>query len=686
MLTLEDRMPAATFTTMCPMNCHPTLCGMTVTVEDGQRVSIVGDDTNPDSEGFLCMRGRAAHEIVGNDRRLLKPRVRKSRGAQDWSETSWDAALDRIAAKMREVGRECVGFWQGHGNFANDYAFGLKRGQMERFANLYGCQHWNPAMICWGLGGFGLGLTGALETSTKEDLSANAQLVILWGANTVSQAGTLRHVEIAKRRGARIVVIDVRKTEASALAHEVILVKPGSDAALALAMMHVIVADQAWDAGFVENHTVGFAALKRHLEPSTPEWAEARTGVPAARIVALARSYAATRPAMIVIGGSSLHKGGNTWQAARAISCLPALTGDYGRPGGGLGPRHGGRSHGQAFNDLSAADRRLPGDYIPNQMEAIVDALERGAVKVLISVGSNILSSFPDTNRLRAALAKAELVVAYDIFANQTIRETADIVLPGTIWLEEIGAKSTNTHVHLTEKILSAAGEARPAYEIYQGLAARLGVDDVYPWPDQETAMNAVLDHPATGHATVCTLRANGGRVALKVSHVSYPTLEFTTPSGKIEFQSARAAAMGLPDLPDADPQDESRRGLSLAHGRSFAHFHSFYDHARALPTLADREPEPDLWIAPDDAAARGIVDGDPIEVSNERGAFPARAKVTPRMPEGAVWIHDGWPGLNALCDGAAVLPDAALSAFPFSVGQGGFGARVEIRPTRTNP
>jgi anaerobic selenocysteine-containing dehydrogenase len=672
-----------TFKTMCPMNCHPTLCGMTVTVERGQVVSISGDESNPDSQGFLCMRGKAAHEIVGNDRRLLRPQIRKARGTDAWAEITWDAALDQIAEHMREAGPDRVGFWQGHGNMANDYGFGLKRAQMERFANLYGCQHWNPAMICWGLGGFGLGITGALETSTKEDLGDNAEMVILWGANTVSQANTLRHVEIAKRRGARIVVIDVRRTEASALAHEVILVKPGTDAALALAMMHVILAEKACDFSFVAENTVGFEALRKHVEPMTPAWAEAQTGVPAEQIARLARGYAGTRPAMIVIGGSSLHKGANTWQAARAISCLPALTGNFGIPGGGIGPRHGGRSHGAGFNDLSAADRRSPGPHIPNQMEAIVAALESGSVKVFLAIGSNVLSSFPDTNRVRAALAKADLVVAYDIFPNQLIREAADIVLPGTIWLEEIGAKSTNTHIHLSDRVLPAAGDARPAYELYKGLAARLGVEDVYPWADQTAAMNEALDHPATGHATVDTLRANGGRVALKVSHIAYPTLAFATPSGKIEFYSDRADLLGLPPLPVAAATDAAQDGLALAHGRTFAHFHSFYDHARALPTLADRETDPDLWIAPEDAEDRDIADGEPIEILNARGTFTARAKVTRRIPQGTVWIRDGWPGLNVLTDGASVLPETALSAFPFSVGQNGFGARVEIRPAR---
>ncbi|WGH78857.1 molybdopterin-containing oxidoreductase family protein [Jannaschia ovalis] len=673
-----------TVTTMCPMNCHPTLCGMTVTVADDRLVGIAGDVSNPDSEGFLCMRGKAAHEIVGNDRRLLTPLMRSRRGG-DWHATDWDAALDAIAATMRAVGPGAVGFWQGHGNWANDYAFGLKRAQMDRFVNLYGCEGWNPAMVCWGLGAFGAGLTGAIETSTKEDMSANSELVILWAANTVSQANTMRHVEIAKRRGAHVVAIDIRRTEASALADEVILLRPGSDTALALAMMHVIVAEGRHDAELVAEHTLGFAELARHLAPMTPDWAAARTGLPAERIAALARRYAATRPAMIVMGGSSLHKGDNGWQAARAIACLPALTGDYGRPGGGLGPRHGGRSHGAGFADLSAADRRTAPRRIPNQMEAIVAALESGAIKVLVSIGSNILSSFPDSNRVRAALARAELVVFHDIFPNQTMREAADIVLPSTIWLEEIGAKSTNTHIHLSDRALPAAGAARPADAIYRGLAERLGVADVYPWPDQEAAMDAALDHPATGHTTVADLRAAGGRVRLKVSDVAYPTREFTTPSGKIEFVSARAAAMGLPALPEC-PDTAEGDGLRLAHGRTFAHFHAFYDHARALPTLAAREDAPDLWIAPADAARHGVADGSAIEVANTRGAFRARAKVTPRMPPGAVWIRDGWPGLNALTDGAAVLPDTALDAFPFSVGQSRFGARVRLRALGPDP
>ena len=358
---MDKTMTTEIFKTMCPMNCHPTLCGMKVQVRDQQLVSIEGDEENPDSQGVLCVRGNSAHEIVGNPARLLMPMIRENAATDEWQEADWGECLDFIAQKMKTVGRESVGFWQGHGNAANDYGFGLKRGQMERFANIYGCQFWNPAMICWGLGGLGFGLTGALETSTKEDMSANSELIVLWGANAVSQANTMKHVDKAKRRGVRLVVVDVRKTEAAALADDFYLIKPGTDTDLALAMMHVIINNDLVDHSFIDNHTVGFAELRKHVSQLTPAWAAPRTGIPEEAIVSLAQNYAATEAAMIIVGGSSMHKGDNTWQAARAISCLPGLTGKFGKPGAGIGPRHGSRSHGAGFVDLSLPEARPDG-------------------------------------------------------------------------------------------------------------------------------------------------------------------------------------------------------------------------------------------------------------------------------------------------------------------------------------
>ena len=675
-------MARTTVRTMCPMNCHPTLCGMLVDVEDGRVVGVRGDPDNPDSRGFLCLRGHAAREILDNPRRLLHPLVRDRRGADAWRRVTWEEALDLIVGRMRAAGREAVGLWCGHGLFANNYGTRLHSNLLRRFANLWGCQWWHPAMICWGLGGFGFGLTGVLRVNTKEDMGAHSALVVLWGANLASQPNTGRHLAAARRRGAHVVTIDVRVTEAAAQSHEVLLIGPGTDAALALALMHVIVGEDLYDHDFVARHTVGFDALAEHVHRFPPEWAERVTGVPAGRIVALARRYATTRPAMILAGGSSMHKGANGWQAARAIACLPALTGQLGLPGGGLGPRHGAASHGQALADIGAADRRPPGRYIPNQMARVTEALLDGRVRVLLLFGTDMLSSFAEAEQVAAGLARTDLVVSHDLFLNDTARRFADVVLPGTSWLEEVGVKSTNTHLYLMPAVLPPAGESRSAVWVVRQLADRLGVPDVFPWADTEAMIDAVLDHPATGHATVAGLRAAGGIHALPVSHVAYPDRRFDTPSGKVELYSERAAALGLPPLPVWEEPAPSPFPLLFQQGRTLTAFHGFYDHGRALPTLAAADPEPTLWISPADAAARRVADGAAVRIWNERGAFTARALVTGRVPPGTVWMRDGWEGLNAVTAGAAVIPDEATDLFGFGAGQASFAARVEVAAT----
>jgi len=670
---------SATIRTMCPMNCFPTLCGMLVEVEDGQLAGVRGDPDNPDSRGFLCIRGQASREIIGNPRRLLTPLMR-ARRSDKLRRASWDEALDLIATRMRAAGREAVGTWVGHGLFANNYGTRVGSHLVRRFSNLYGCQWWNPTMICWGLGAFGLGLTGILETNTKEDMGANAALILLWGANLASQPNTARHLVAARRRGAHVVTIDVRRTEAAAQSHEILVIRPGTDAALALGMMHVIVHERLYDAEFVARNTVGFDALATHLEVHSPRWAAGVTGIAAERIVALARRYAATKPAMLVLGGSSMHKGSNGWQGARAIGCLPALTGNVGVPGGGFGPRHGAAAHGQALNnDLVALDRRPPGRYSPSQMPRISEALLAGEVRVLLLLGTDMLSSYADAGNLAEGLARTDLLVSYDLFMNDTARRFADVVLPATAWLEELGCKSTNTHLYLMPKALEAAGETRPIGWLLNELAQRLEVPDFYPWENDEGPIDAILDHPATGHATVAALRAEGGIRALNISHVAHPDLRFPTPSGKIELYSERAKELGLPPLPVHEDETAARYPLRLCQGRTLTQFHGFYDHGRALPTLAAADPEPALWISPGDAGERGVENGAAIRVWNQRGEMHARARVTDDVPSGTVWMRDGWLGLNTLTDGAAVLPDEAVDIFGFSGGQASFDAAVEV-------
>jgi anaerobic selenocysteine-containing dehydrogenase len=667
--------------TMCPMSCHPTLCGMLVEIEDGRLVNVMGDKDNPDSQGFLCVRGQASREIIGNPARLLRPLLRHQRTDDAWREATWDEALDLIVTRMQAVGRQAVGVWSGHGNAATNYGTRIGGALMRRFAHLYGCQQWNPTMICWGLGAFGLGLTGVLETNTKEDMGQHAELIALWGANLASQPNTARHLIAAKRRGAYVVTIDVRDTEAAAQSDEVLLIRPGTDAALALAMMQVIVGEELYDRAFVAQHTVGFEALAAHVKNFPPDWAAGITGVPAAQIVAFARRYATTRPAMIVVGGSSMHKGSNGWQGGRAVACLPALTGNLGCPGGGLGPRHGSASHGQALANIVPTTERPPGTYIPNQMSHMIDALLDGRVRAMLLFGTNMLSSFADAERLAEGLARTDLVVSHDLFMHDTARRFADVVLPGTAWLEQLGCKMTNTHLYLMEQALEPPGETRSLTWVLQALAERLGLAEFFPWPSEEAMIDAILAHPSTGYATVAALRAEGGMRALDISHVAYPDHRYHTPSGQVEFYSERARQLGLPPLPVYDDLPTSTYPLTLRQGRTLTHFHGFYDQGRALPTLAKLDPQPRLWISPQDAAARGLQDGTPIRVYNERGVFEAYARVTPRIPSGTVWIRDGWEGLNRLTSGAPAIPDAAVDIFGFSAGQSSFDARVEVAP-----
>jgi anaerobic selenocysteine-containing dehydrogenase len=666
------------------MNCHPTYCGMEVDVEDDKVVAVRGDPDNPDSRGFLCLRGHAAQEIIDNPLRVFHPMSRDSRTGA-FQQTSWDAALDRIAEAIQAVDPREVVVWPGHGTFVS--MMGAQ--YSNRFANMLGFQAWSPAIVCWALGGFGIAATGDYEVNTKEDMGANSDLIILWGANLASQPNTIPHLMAAKKRGAHVVTIDVRRTEATDKSDEVFRVRPSTDAALALAMMHIIIGEGLYDAEFIAQHTQGFEELSRHIVPYTPEWAAGVTGIAADRIVDFARRYASTERAMILVGGSSMHKSANGWMGSRAIACLPALCGKLGKAGAGMGPRHAARTHGMATGSITAAGRRPEGEYQLNQMSEITEAIESGRVRVLLLLGTDMLSSFADAARVEAALKHVDLIVSYDLFVNDTASAVADIVLPATSWLESPSLKLTNTHVYLMEQAFPPRAEARPLNEVLDGLAGRLGVEDFFPWQEPQQAMNEVLAHPALDNVTVERLRSQGGNQAMTISHVAHPDLRFPTPSGKIEFYSQELASFGLPPLPVFEEAAETpisrpdladRFPLVFRQGRTFGHFHGFYQHGRALPSLVRNEPEPEIWIAPADAATRGILAGDAVHVENDRGRLEARARVTEDVPPGVVWMHDGWPGVNRLTSSSDAIPNEAVAGFRLSAGQAAYEALVEVR------
>jgi anaerobic selenocysteine-containing dehydrogenase len=672
--------------TMCPMNCHPTYCGMLVTAQDGKLLKIEGDPDHPDSHGFLCVRGRSAHEIQGNPLRLSKPLLRRGRrGSEEWDEISWDDAMDRIVSDIRRAGRERVGVWTGHGSSVS----GVGSQMARRFGYLSGFQFWNSSIVCWALGGYGLLLSGTTDCNTKEDLGQHSRAILMWGANVASQPTTAPHLVAARERGATVVAIDVRRTETARHAERMLVIRPGTDAALALGMMHVIVQEGLEDRAFIDQHTVGFEQLAASLGQYPPAWTAEVTGLPAETVRWLARLYATAKPASIVLGGASMFKHRGGWQASRAISCLPALTGQYGIAGGGLGPRHRGGTHGEGPADITAARQRPPGDYIPSHMPSMSRAMQDGRIDLLLLLGTNSLSSFADSDGLAAGLDRVGTVVCHDLFHTETTRRYADLVLPGTSWLEEVGLKDTATHIYLTDQVLPPYAETRSVARFIADLADGLDRSDIFPWDGQEGGVNAMLAGLDGGSLTVERLRQSNGRYERKISHVAYPDHRYQTPSGKIELYSERAARIGLDPLPSYAPPSEvpetapelaARYPLVFKQGRTFTSFHGFYDEARALPSLAKVNRGPELWISPTDSVERGIGHGDAIEIVNDRATVDATARVTEDVPPGVVWMRDGWVAVNRLTANEACMTPEQAEALPILGGQATYEALVEVR------
>jgi anaerobic selenocysteine-containing dehydrogenase len=671
-------------TTMCPMNCLPTQCGMRVEVEDNRLLSIKGDPDNPDSQGFLCIRGQASREIFENPKRLLYPLRRVGeRGEDRWEQCSWDEAYAIIVKAIQATRPERVGLWRGHG-IGTTGPTGTTL--VSRFGLLGGFQQWSSSIVCWAMGGYGLELTGTLKTNTKEDMAAHSSTILLWGATLASQPDLAPHLVAARKRGARIIHIDVRRTEVSRHADEVLVLRPGSDAALALAMAHVILQEKLHDQEFIDNHTLGFAQFAAHVQQYTPEWASAITGIEPERIRDLARRYATQKPAVIVLGGSSIFKHQHGWEPARAISCLPALTGQLGVAGGGLGQRHGASPEAAGYADVLAnVVKKIPDEVtIPSHMASITEAFTSGQLDVLLLFGTNMLSSFADANELARGLARVGLIVSYDLFMNATARQYADLVLPATAWLEDIGLKQTATHVYLMERALEPAGECRTLITLLRQLAQRLAIADFFPWRDEEEYVNALLAEQKMESGeplTVAELRRRGGYWQRHgLAHVAYQDHNFSTPSHKVEFWSERAQQAGLSPLPTYTAPASEQYPLRFCQGRTLTAFHAFFDEGQALPTLARVNRGPELWIHPQDAQKRQITHGASVVIANQRGQFEAVASVTDALLPGVVWMRDGWAGINRVTSGAPIVPLIANNLVPgIPGGQAAYEAWVEV-------
>jgi anaerobic selenocysteine-containing dehydrogenase len=663
-------VPLKTHYTVCPYNCWPVNCGIRVHVRDGRLETIEGNPYHDLSRGMLCVKGQSCGEIVRSTGRLTRPLIRTGeRGSGLWSETSWDEALDTIAERMlaniNAGKREANAIYHSHGNIVQRVNWKILT---PRFANLTGMTLWDGDFPCWYDVGVAQELTGYWGLHDPVEMGARSAALINWAQDpAASMAGMMPYVTQLRERGGFVVTIDPRVTQTAALSDLHIRPRLGSDVWLANAVAFILIRENAVNESFLVDSCHGWEEYKRHVQAFPPEKAVEICEVDLAEIERLASIYAEKKPLCTNLTRGALGKHLNGVQMVRAVLCLIALTGNVGVPGGGA-------IWGEALNwnyDLCALDRRPDAPYPLNNYNAIDRALEDGIIDTLLVVGGNPLSQWPDINRLRKLLGRLGLVVVYDLFLNHTARETADIVLPATAWLEELGLRTSNTRIYLMDKALEPPAECREASWWMDRLAKRLGVDDYFPWKSKEDCLDDCLSSPACHNATVAGLRLHPEGIKGDIPEVPYADGVFPSPTGKFELFSTKAEALGLPALPVhreplespvSTPERALRYPLQLISARRNSHFHSFHSSHRHIPTLREIEPLPALHIHPVDAAARDIADGDSILIFNDRGEGRVVAEITTEVPRGVVSLNDAWPELNtvtppfAACDPAVTL------------------------------
>lgn len=663
--------------TTCPYNCWPINCGISITTENGAIVEISGNKSHDFSRGRLCVKGQSCGEIQYNSHRLLHPLRRAGeRGANVWEKIDWSEALDEIANKMKEnmaaLHPEANALYHSHGNIVQRINWKILT---PRFANMSGMTLWDGNFPCWYDVGAAQELTGYWGLHDPVEMGLHANGLINWAQDPcASMANMVPYILQVKERGGIVVTIDPRVTQTAAISDFHIRPRLGSDVFLANAVAHILVKENVFAAEFVRDHGYGFEQYKKHIETFTPLKAAEVCEVPLKQIERLAEIYAQVKPLCTNLTRGALGKHWNGIQMVRAILCLVPLSGNVGVKGGGV-------IWGEAVDwnlTLCAADRRPTNIHYPeNNFNAIDQALEQGTVNTLLVIGGNPLSQWPDLNRLRRQLKKLDLVVVYDLFLNHTAREVGDIILPATSWLEELGLRTSNTHIYLMDKVLEPPGECREASDWMNELAGKLGIADYFPWRDKEECLNECLDSPACKGATVGKLRNLPGGIAANIPGVPYSDFVFSSPSGKFEFYSQRAEGLGISPLPVHEEPMEGIRStpelaeqypLSLISARRNTHFHSFHNSHRVNPTLRAVEPEPLLWVHPRDAAARGILDGDYVEMFNRRGKSRVRVELTTEVMAGYVSLNDCWPELNEVTPAVSAVAPRVTAA----LGSGG--------------
>ncbi len=637
---------------------------MLVTVERGRAVAVAGDPAHPFTRGTLCTKVANYHERTHSADRVktcLRRVGRKGEGR--FVPVSWDEALDEIASRFRALAESSEG-----AETIMPYSYcgtmGLVQSESmdRRFFNRLGASLLDRT-ICASAGTEGMLSTLGAKLGTDPERFGDARLIILWGTNTISSNVHLwPFILEAKKKGARLVAIDPRRTRTADQCDEHVAVLPGTDAALALGLMHVIFAEGLEDKDYLERHTLGADDLRRRAREYPPERVAEICGIDAATITRLAREYATTRPAVIRLNyGLQRHAGGG--MAVRTILCLPAVTGAWRDVAGGALLSTSG-----AF-PLNHDALERP-DLIPSKRPRTLNMVQLGdaltvvndpPVRALYVYNSNPAAVAPDQSKVLEGLRREDLfTVVHEQFMTDTC-DYADIVLPATTQLEHFDLHKAYGHFYLILNLpaIKPLHEARPNSEVFRQLAARLGFEeDCFKDSDEEIARQALdSDHPALGGVTLDTLRERGWmRLNLAEDFAPFAEGNFATPSGKCELYSERLAAQGLPAVPEFIPPSESRvsrpdlaRRYPLALVTPAAH--AFLNSSFAnLSKQLRQEREPFVEINPEDAAARGIADGDLVRAFNGRGACELRAVVTERARPGvavspSVWWNKLSPG-----------------------------------------
>ena len=628
---------------VCPHDC-PDTCAMLVEVDDnGRAVRVKGDPSNPYTHGGLCVKVAHYEKRTYHPDRLLYPMRRVGKkGEGKFSRISWDEALDTIALKLKSIAADDP---QSILPYSYAGTMGLLQGSSmdRRFFQRLGASLLDRT-ICSTAGMFGMRYTVGASVGTNPETVDQARYILIWGSNIItSNIHLWRYILKARSRGAKIVTIDPLRTKTGEQSDEHIAIMPGTDGALALGMMHIILRDGLQDQDYIDKHTIGFDQLRTRLKEYSPERVSQITGIPQDTIERITHEYTANSPSFIRVNyGLQRHYGGG--MAVRNIFCLPALIGSWRYPGGGAVLSTSG-----FYKYNSAALERpdlIHGNPRTINMSQLGEALTNAAppIRAIVVYNSNPAAVAPNQQRVLAGFAREDLfTVVLEHFQTDTA-DFADILLPATTQLEhrDIHRSYGHTYAMLNTPAIEPLGESKPNTEIFRLLAERMGFDEpTFRDTDEELVRQALR---GVNGVTVEGLEEKGW-MPLGVADAPFANGGFPTPSGKCEFYSERLK--GLDPLPTYIPPKEDRlSNPSLAKTFPLALIsppaHHFLN-STFVNLFAQKEIEPTLEIHPLDAESRNIRDAAPVEIFNSRGSFLAKAVITDRTRPGVVSAPSIW-------------------------------------------